>query len=149
MSHSAVVNGKYKNQGIEGISEYVKDITDFQKSAEDYYKARQSVKKGRMSTEAFERAYEERGWDRFDNKVTKTSAEDQKELEETWYGKMDQEGRRYWMSNPMNVAELAKQAKLSIKEYASQIVKACYLNEKDPGVGRPNPAALADILFEV
>jgi len=105
-------NKRY-DKGIEGVSEYVKDITDFQKSAEDYYKARQSVKKGRMSTEDFKRAYEERGWDRFDNKVTKTSAEDQKELEETWYGKMDQEGRRYWMSNPMNVAKVAKVAAAS------------------------------------
>jgi hypothetical protein len=101
-------NKRYKNQGIEGVSEYVKDITDFQKSAEDYYKARQSVKKGRMSTEAFERAYRERGWQQFDSKNVKTSEEDQKQLEETWYGPTDEQGRRYWMSNPMNVAKVAE-----------------------------------------
>lgn len=101
-------NKRYKDQGIEGVSEYIKDITGYQKDAEKYYKARQAVKKGRMSTEDFERAYRERGWQQFDNKNVKTSEKDQKELEETWYGQTDEEGRRYWMSNPMNVGKVAQ-----------------------------------------
>jgi hypothetical protein len=61
-----------------------------------------------MSTANFEKAYRERGWQRFDSKNVKTSEEDQKELEETWYGPTDEQGRRYWMDNPMNVSKVAQ-----------------------------------------
>ena len=101
-------NKRYKDQGIEGVSEYIQDITNYQKDAEDYYKARQAVKRDRMSTANFEKAYRERGWQRFDSKNVKTSEEDQKELEETWYGPTDEQGRRYWMDNPMNVSKVAQ-----------------------------------------
>lgn len=103
-------NKRYKNKGIEGLSEYVKDVTDYQKNAEDYYRARQSVKSGRLSTDAFNRAYQERGWQQYDNKNVITSPEDQEKLENIWYGTPDATGRRTWMDDPRNVVDVAKTA---------------------------------------
>ena len=103
-------NKGYKNKGIEGLSEYVKDVTDYQKNAEDYYRARQSVKSGRLSTDAFNRAYQERGWQQYDNKNVVTSPEDQEKLENIWYGTPDATGRRTWMDDPRNVVDVAKTA---------------------------------------
>jgi hypothetical protein len=103
-------NKRYKNKGIEGLSEYVKDVTDYQKNAEDYYRARQSVKSGRLSTDAFNRAYQERGWQQYDNKNVVTSPEDQEKLENIWYGTPDATGRRTWMDDPRNVVDVAKTA---------------------------------------
>ena len=44
----------------------------------------------------------------------------------------EQKGKFSWTLCTYPTEELAKQAKLSVKEYAAQIVKACYLNEPDP-----------------
>ncbi|MBI4352044.1 MAG: aminopeptidase [Elusimicrobia bacterium] len=44
----------------------------------------------------------------------------------------EEKGKFSWTLCTYPTAELAKQAKLSVKEYAAQIVKACYLNEPDP-----------------
>lgn len=44
----------------------------------------------------------------------------------------EEKGRFSWTLCTYPTGELAKQAKLSVKEYAAQIAKACYLNEPDP-----------------
>lgn len=44
----------------------------------------------------------------------------------------EEKGKFGWTLCTYPTVELAKQAKLSIKEYAAQIAKACYLNEPDP-----------------
>lgn len=44
----------------------------------------------------------------------------------------EEKGKFSWTLCTYPTAELAKQAKLSIKEYAAQIAKACYLNEPSP-----------------
>ena len=44
----------------------------------------------------------------------------------------EEKGKFAWTLCTYPTAELAKQAKLSVKEYAAQIAKACYLNEPDP-----------------
>lgn len=46
--------------------------------------------------------------------------------------KNEEKGKFGWTLCTYPTEELAKQAKLSIKEYADQIAKACYLNEADP-----------------
>jgi len=46
--------------------------------------------------------------------------------------KREESGQFAWTLCTYPTPELAKQAKLSVKEYAAQIVKACYLNEPDP-----------------
>ncbi|OGR80163.1 MAG: peptidase M29 [Elusimicrobia bacterium GWC2_64_44] len=44
----------------------------------------------------------------------------------------EEKGKFSWTLCTYPTAELAKQAKLPIKEYAAQIAKACYLNEPSP-----------------
>lgn len=44
----------------------------------------------------------------------------------------EQEGKFSWTLCNYPTQELADKAGLSVKEYANQIVKACFLNEKDP-----------------
>jgi len=46
--------------------------------------------------------------------------------------KNEEKGRFGWTLCTYPTEELARQAKLSVKEYAAQIAKACYLNEPDP-----------------
>jgi len=46
--------------------------------------------------------------------------------------KREQEGKFSWTLCTYPTEELAKQAKLSLKEYAAQVEKACFLGEKDP-----------------
>ncbi len=46
--------------------------------------------------------------------------------------KRESAGRFGWTLCTYPTEELAKQAKLSLKEYAAQIIKACFLDEKDP-----------------
>lgn len=46
--------------------------------------------------------------------------------------KRESAGHFGWTLCTYPTQELAKQAKLSLKEYCDQIVKACFLNEKDP-----------------
>lgn len=46
--------------------------------------------------------------------------------------KREEKGEFAWTLCTYPTPELAKQAKLSVKEYAAQIAKACYLNEPDP-----------------
>jgi len=46
--------------------------------------------------------------------------------------KREENGQFAWTLCTYPTPELAKQAKLSVKEYAAQIAKACYLNEPDP-----------------
>jgi len=46
--------------------------------------------------------------------------------------KNEEKGKFGWTLCTYPTAELAKQAKLSVKEYAAQIVKACFLNEPAP-----------------
>jgi aminopeptidase len=46
--------------------------------------------------------------------------------------KREEAGQFAWTLCTYPTPELARQAKLSVKEYAAQIVKACYLNEPDP-----------------
>lgn len=46
--------------------------------------------------------------------------------------KTEQEGKFGWTLCTYPTQELAKQANLSIEEYAEQIAKACFLDEKDP-----------------
>ncbi len=46
--------------------------------------------------------------------------------------KREEQGKFGWTLCTYPTEELAKQAKLSMKEYAAQIAKACYLNEPDP-----------------
>ncbi|MCM2268436.1 MAG: aminopeptidase [Elusimicrobiales bacterium] len=46
--------------------------------------------------------------------------------------KREEAGQFAWTLCTYPTPELAKQAKLSVKEYAAQIAKACYLNEPDP-----------------
>jgi len=44
----------------------------------------------------------------------------------------EEEGKFGWSLCVLPTKEMAKHAKLSLKEYTSQILKACYLNKKDP-----------------
>ncbi|MBI5744934.1 MAG: aminopeptidase [Elusimicrobia bacterium] len=46
--------------------------------------------------------------------------------------KREEQGQFAWTLCTYPTPELAKQAKLSVKEYADQIAKACYLNEPSP-----------------
>jgi aminopeptidase len=46
--------------------------------------------------------------------------------------KREEEGKFSWTLCTMPTEELARQAKLSLKEYTKQIIKACYLNTPDP-----------------
>lgn len=46
--------------------------------------------------------------------------------------KREEIGEFAWTLCTYPTGELARQAKLSVKEYAAQIAKACYLNEPDP-----------------
>lgn len=46
--------------------------------------------------------------------------------------KNEEKGKFGWTLCTYPTEELARQAKLSVKEYAAQIAKACYLNEPDP-----------------
>ncbi|MCX5793405.1 MAG: aminopeptidase [Elusimicrobia bacterium] len=46
--------------------------------------------------------------------------------------KNEAQGRFGWTLCTFPTEELAKQARLSVKEYAAQVAKACYLNEPDP-----------------
>ena len=46
--------------------------------------------------------------------------------------KREEKGKFGWTLCMMPTPELARQAGLSAKDYASQIIKACYLNKKDP-----------------
>lgn len=46
--------------------------------------------------------------------------------------KREEHGAFGWTLCTLPTAELAKQAGLSLKEYTAQIVKACFLNEKEP-----------------
>ncbi len=46
--------------------------------------------------------------------------------------KREEKGQFAWTLCTYPTPELAKQAKLSVREYAAQIAKACYLNEPDP-----------------
>jgi len=46
--------------------------------------------------------------------------------------KNEANGKFGWTLCTYPTPELARQARLSIKEYAKQIIKACFLNEKDP-----------------
>lgn len=46
--------------------------------------------------------------------------------------KREEQGKFAWTLCTYPTEELARQAKLSVKEYAAQIAKACYLNEPDP-----------------
>jgi aminopeptidase len=46
--------------------------------------------------------------------------------------KREEKGQFAWTLCTYPTEELARQAKLSVKEYAAQIAKACYLNEPDP-----------------
>jgi hypothetical protein len=64
-------------------------------------------KEGKISNESFMDFYNNFG-KQFDREAVKTSAEDQVKLEDSWYGKKDEQGRRRWMSNPMNVAKVAQ-----------------------------------------
>lgn len=43
----------------------------------------------------------------YDRETTRTTADDQEALEESWLGKKDKQGRRKWMSDPKNVAKVA------------------------------------------
>jgi hypothetical protein len=63
--------------------------------------------KGEMSDASFRDFYDNFG-KQYDREAAKTTAEDQVKLEDSWYGKKDEEGRRRWMSNPMNVAKVAQ-----------------------------------------
>lgn len=46
--------------------------------------------------------------------------------------KNEEKGKFGWTLCTYPTEELARQAKLSLKEYAAQIAKACYINEPDP-----------------
>ena len=46
--------------------------------------------------------------------------------------KREEKGAYSWTLCTYPTAELAKQARMPVKEYARQIVKACFLDEKDP-----------------
>ena len=46
--------------------------------------------------------------------------------------KREEEGRLGWTLCSFPTPEMAKHAKLSLRQYADQIIKACYLNAKDP-----------------
>ena len=46
--------------------------------------------------------------------------------------KRDEQGKFGWTLCMVPTPELAKQAKLSMKQYTSQVIKACYLEKKDP-----------------
>ena len=46
--------------------------------------------------------------------------------------KNEEKGKFGWTLCTYPTEELARQAKLSLKEYAAQVAKACYINEPDP-----------------
>ena len=46
--------------------------------------------------------------------------------------KRDEQGRFGWTICMVPTPELAKQAKLSMKQYAAQVIKACHLDKRDP-----------------
>lgn len=68
---------------------------------------RSLYKDGKMSDASFKYFYDNFG-NQYDREATKTTAEDQVKLEDSWYGKKDEQGRRRWMSNPMNVKKVAQ-----------------------------------------
>jgi hypothetical protein len=76
-------------------------------SAQGVDALRSLYKDGKISNESFIDFYNNFG-KQFDREAVKTSAEDQVKLEDSWYGKKDKQGRRTWMSNPMNVAKIAQ-----------------------------------------
>jgi hypothetical protein len=43
----------------------------------------------------------------YDRETTRTTADDQEAIEESWLGPKDEKGRRRWMSDPKNVAKVA------------------------------------------
>jgi hypothetical protein len=76
-------------------------------SAQGVDALRDLYSKGEMSDASFRDFYDNFG-KQYDREATKTTADDQVKLEDSWYGKKDEEGRRRWMSNPMNVAKVAQ-----------------------------------------
>lgn len=46
--------------------------------------------------------------------------------------KREEKGRFGWTLCMLPTAELAKQARLSLKQYTAQVIRACYLDKKDP-----------------
>ena len=98
----------YPDFSLGSMKEYVQDVKDYQKQATEYEKARRLVKEGKMSTSSFADRYERNDWSRFDPNVEKINPEDQKKLEDAWYGTPDEYGRRRWMDDPRNVATVAK-----------------------------------------
>jgi hypothetical protein len=97
----------YPDFSIKNVGQYVKDVKEYQKQAADYEKARRLVKEGTMSRESFLDRYNKNNWAKFDQATRVSTPEEQAELEETWYGPIDEEGRRRWMSDPRNVAKVA------------------------------------------
>ena len=97
----------YPDFSIKNVGQYVKDVKEYQKQAADYEKARRLVKEGTMSEESFLDRYNKNNWAKFDQATRINTPEEQAELEETWYGPTDEQGRRRWMSDPRNVAKVA------------------------------------------
>jgi hypothetical protein len=76
-------------------------------SAQGVDALRDLYSKGEMSDASFRDFYDNFG-KQYDREAAKTTADDQVKLEDSWYGKKDEEGKRRWMSNPMNVAKVAQ-----------------------------------------
>ncbi|MCR4288103.1 MAG: aminopeptidase [Deltaproteobacteria bacterium] len=49
-----------------------------------------------------------------------------------WYGDKENKGKFTWTLGLYGTSAMAKEAKMTEKEYWNQIIKACFLNEKDP-----------------
>ena len=66
-----------------------------------------------------------------DPKKITLAALTRKPLRDIW-DKMEEKGKFSWTMANFPTPGLAKQAGLSLKEYEAQIIKACFLNEKNP-----------------
>lgn len=59
-------------------------------------------------------------------------AMDSRRIARDWLWKKEQEGRFTWTLALFGTEAMAKEAEMSLEEYWGQIIKACYLDSKDP-----------------
>jgi hypothetical protein len=72
-----------------------------------YAKAKEAYANGKMSSQEFDNQFRDGDWGRFDVNWEATP-EEQKQLEDSWYGPKDPAGRRKWLMDPTNAAKVAQ-----------------------------------------
>ena len=106
----AVAPTDYTEKGLKKFIGDVKDtraqIVRDRNDLNDYKEAKAAVDNGSMSSQEFDNQFRDSNWGRFDVNWEAT-AEEKKQLEESWYGPTDAAGRRKWMGDPNNVKAVA------------------------------------------